>query len=77
MPILILQLIQLLPLLISAAQDAKPIIDAAKNVISQFQNKGEITVEQQNQLHAHMDAVMEATLAGTTPPEFVVASDPA
>jgi hypothetical protein len=67
---------QLLPLLISAAKDAQPIIDAANGVIADFVNKGQITVAQQNQLHAHMDAVMEATLAGTEPQEFVVVQNP-
>lgn len=76
MPAIVLQLIQLLPLLISAAQDAKPIIDAAKSVIAGWMNDGLISVEQQNQLHAHMDALMQSVLSGQEPPEFVVQPDP-
>jgi predicted membrane protein len=76
MPAIVLSLIQVLPLLISAAKDAQPIIDAAKGVIADLANKGQISVDVQNALHQHIDDVQEAILAGNEPPEFVVAPDP-
>jgi hypothetical protein len=77
MPPIVVSLIQVLPLLISAAQDAKPIIDASKKVIAGWVNEGLISVSVQNQLHEHMDALQAAALAGDVPPEFVVRPDPA
>ncbi|MDE2100125.1 MAG: hypothetical protein KGL39_22915 [Patescibacteria group bacterium] len=76
MPTLVIQFMQVVPFLVSAAQDAKPIIDAAKKVIAGWVAGGLISVDIQNQLHSYLDGLMHAVLAGEVLPEFQVQPDP-
>lgn len=76
MPLIVLQFLQVLPLLISAVKDSAPIVDAAKNVIAGWVGDGTITEAQQNSLMSHVDALMNAALNNQEPPEFVIESDP-
>lgn len=64
---------------ITAALNAAPavtqLVEQTKGYISALFTAGVITAEQQNQLHAHCDAHMHATLRGEKPPELVVDPD--
>lgn len=76
MPPIVLTIITFIELAIKAAPEIKSIAESAKTLISDLFSHGLITVDQQNQLHAHMDAIMTATLAGTLPPSWQVQADP-
>lgn len=64
-------------LAISAAQYATPVVIATKDWITSLYQAGAISVETQNKLHAHCDALMLAALRRETPPSWVVEADPA
>lgn len=66
---------------ILAAIDAAPkvvaIVDAGKNLISALAGNKLLTPEQQNALHAYVDAHAALRAAGITPPGWAVEPDPA
>jgi hypothetical protein len=69
----ILQIIQLAlaatPKVIDLARDTKDWVDALFRA-------GVITAEQQNAVHAYVDAVCDAALRGEPPPHWSVEPDP-
>lgn len=62
---------------IAAAPQIEAVVTAGKDYITALFSAGAITADQQNAVHAHVDAVAAAVASGQTPPEFVVAPDPA
>lgn len=64
---------------ITAALNAAPavtqLVQQTKDYITALFTAGVITAEQQNTLHAHCDAHMQATLRGEKPPELVIDPD--
>lgn len=64
---------------ITAALNSAPAVTQlvlqTKDYITALFTAGVITAEQQNRLHAHCDAHMNATLRGEKPPELVVDPD--
>ena len=73
---LIAAIVTALELAIRAEPEAAAIVKAGKKFIKATFGAGVITKEQQNALHAHVDAYQTAILAGQTPPEFLVEPDP-
>lgn len=68
--------IQGITAVISAAPQIEAAVESAKNYITSLFEQGLITVDQQNAVHAHVDAVAVAVASGTPLPEWVVAPDP-
>lgn len=68
--------ISAIQLVIAAAPKVEALYVKAKDFISAMFGAGIITVEQQDALHKHVDALQAAALAGTPPPSWTVESDP-
>ena len=69
-------IIQFIQAAIGAAPQITAIAKQAKEFITELFNKGEISVEQQNSLHAHVDAIVAAIATGKKPPQWEVEADP-
>lgn len=62
---------------ISAAPQVMEIVQKGKELITALTGAGIITAEQQDTLHAHVDAELEKFKSGdTTPPAWLVEKDP-
>jgi hypothetical protein len=61
---------------ISAAPQFEEVVTKAKEFISSLTSAGLITKAVQDALHARVDIVCAAALAGDVPPEFTVEPDP-
>lgn len=73
---LIAQIISYITLAIQAAPTAKLLAEEGRKLITALFNNGLITVDVQNQLHIHIDAIQSAALAGQVPPSWTVEPDP-
>jgi len=72
-PLLIIQSIELV---LAAAPKVAALAVDAKNWIAALFSHGVITKEQQDDIHAHVDAICAAALAGTPPPQWTAEADP-
>lgn len=72
MPPIVLTVIGFIQLAIKAAPAAKELYAEAHSLIDAMFKNGLINAAQQAQLKGWCDAHMEATLAGTVPPELTV-----
>lgn len=72
----IASLITLFQAAIAAAPKVAALVVKAKEYIQALFDAGLISKEQQDKLHAHMDAVQAAALSGTPPPHWTVEPDP-
>lgn len=75
-PATIALIIQGIQAAIAAAPQVEALALKAKEFISELFGAGLITKETQDALHAHVDAVCAAALAGTPPPAWTVEADP-
>lgn len=75
-PATILLLVQLAQMAIASAPQIEVAVKAAKDAFTGLFSDGVITTDQQNELHAHVDAIGLAVVGGQTPPEFQVQPDP-
>ncbi len=62
---------------IAAAPQVIEVAQKGKELISALFSAKAITAEQQDKVHAHVDAIQAAVLAGQTPPAWQVEADPA
>lgn len=62
---------------ISAAPQVEALVVKAKDFIASLFGAGLITKATQDSLHARIDAVCAAALAGQVPPAWTVEADPA
>ncbi len=62
---------------IQAAPGVIDVVNKAKDFITSLTGAKLITVEQQNALHAYVDAHAALVAAGITPPAWTVEPDPA
>jgi hypothetical protein len=69
-------LISVVQMAISAAPTVEDIAVKAKAFVTSLFKAGVITKDQQDSVHAHVDAYAAALLAGTPPPEYLVEPDP-
>lgn len=76
-PALLAVIVQYIALAISGARELEPAIVAAKNFIRSLFSGGLITEAQQDAVHAHVDAIAAAAVAGNPPPEWTVEAYPA
>lgn len=72
MPALALAIISYISLAMKAAPQVASIYQEGKALVAHLFTSGLITLQQQQDLHAWMDAHQAATLAGQIPPEFTV-----
>lgn len=72
MPQIAILAIQAFQAAITAAPQVEALVVKAKDYLSEMFSAGLITKEQQNALHAHVDSLCAAFLAGNVPPEFTV-----
>lgn len=72
----IASLVTLFQAAIAAAPKVAALVVKAKEYIEALFTAGLISKEQQDQLHAHMDAAQAAALSGNTPPHWTVEPDP-
>jgi len=68
--------VQAFQALLAEAPQIEGLATDIKNFFQNLFNKGLISSAQQNQVHAHVDSVCAAILAGQEPPEFKVEADP-
>lgn len=61
---------------IAAAPKVIAVAQKGKEMIAELFNAGAISIEQQHAVHSHVDAVMNAALAGETPIAWTVEADP-
>jgi hypothetical protein len=73
----LLALVSIIQSAIAAAPQLVSLVTSAKAFIAELFGAGVITKAQQDQLHAHVDAICSAVLTGKEPPEFQVEADPA
>lgn len=76
MPAIVITIIGLIQAAIKWAPTAIEVVKRAKETIDMLFTSKMITAEQQDRLHAHVDAICEAVESGETPPEFTVEPDP-
>lgn len=76
MPPIALLIIQGIQLAIKEAPQAIELVNKGKEFISALMGAKVITVEQQRDLHDHIDKVSEAALNGDVPPAWGVEADP-
>lgn len=76
MPAAVVLAIQLAQGLLTEFPQVEGLAEEIKGFFTDLFSKGVISVDQQNTIHAHVDAVCAAVLAGTLPPEFTVEADP-
>lgn len=74
--ILIPQILQGIQIAITAAPELIKIVDDVKAMFAGWFGKGVITVEQQNAVHAYLDAIVAMSQAGIVPPAWQVQPDP-
>jgi hypothetical protein len=72
----ILLLVQAIQAVIAAAPQIAELAVKTKDYIAALFGAGIITKEQQDKLHAHVDAVCAAAIAGTELPHWTVEADP-
>lgn len=72
MPALILQIISYISLAIQAAPKIVQVYEDGKALVDSLFSGGLITADQQKVIKDWADAHQAATLAGETPPEFLV-----
>jgi predicted RNA-binding protein associated with RNAse of E/G family len=75
-PAMLLLIIQGVQAAIAAAPQVVDLVVKAKDFIASLFSAGLITKEQQDRIHAHVDAVCAAALAGQELPEWTVEPDP-
>ena len=61
---------------ITLAPGVVSVVESCQQLIASLFEAGVITAEEQNRLHAWVDGVQAAVLAGSVPPSFVVEPDP-
>ena len=61
---------------IAAAPKVIAVAEKGKELITSLFQAGAISIEQQHATHSHVDAIMNAALAGETPPAWTVEADP-
>ena len=76
MPPTVLMALDGLEALIQAEPQIASVVSAVKNLITGLFGAGIITADQQNALHARIDAVAAAAQAGQVLPEWTVEPDP-
>ena len=76
MPAFVLTIISLIQAAIKAAPQAISVIKYARETIDALFTGKLITVEQQDQLHEHVDKLCEAALTLELPPAWAVEPDP-
>jgi hypothetical protein len=76
-PATILLIVQGIQAAIQAAPTVEAIVSQAKQFISSLFTAGLIPKETQDAIHAYVDAVCAAALAGQEPPQWQVEADPA
>ena len=69
-------IVQGIQLAIQAAPTVISVSEHAYGLIKSLFEAGAISAEQQNAVRAHVDAIMEASLAGNEPPAWTVEPDP-
>lgn len=72
----ILLIVQGIQAAVSAAPQVVAIAKSAKDFVTSLFSAGLISKEVQDAIHAHVDAICDAAIAGDTPPEFTVEPDP-
>ena len=72
----LLLIIQAVQAAIAAAPQVADVAVKAKDFIASLFGAGLITKEQQDRIHAHVDAICAAALAGQELPEWTVEADP-
>ncbi len=75
-PAILALIIQGLQAAISAAPQLKEIYQNARDLINNLFSAKAITIDQQNALHAHIDAIETAFENGQEPPAWQVEPDP-
>jgi len=68
-------IVSAIQLAVAAAPAVEDVIGKTKAWISSLFGAGVIDAATQNALHAHVDAIAAAALAGNEPPEFKVEPD--
>lgn len=76
-PALLLTLVQAIHAAIAAAPQVVEVAEKAKDFIASLFRAELISKDQQDRIHAHVDAVAASLASGATPPEFTVEADPA
>jgi hypothetical protein len=76
-PATILLIIQGVQAAIAAAPQVVEVAQKGKDFITSLFTAGLISKDQQDKIHAHVDAVCAAALAGQELPEWTVEADPA
>ena len=75
-PATLLLIVQGLQAAIQEAPAVEAIVVKAKQFISSLFGAGLISKKTQDAIHAHVDAVCAAALAGQEPPQWTVEADP-
>ena len=75
-PATILLIVQAFQAAIAAAPQAIEIVNQAKEFFVTLFSRGLITKEQQDRVHANIQAWFDCLNSGITPPEFTVEPDP-
>lgn len=77
MPAIVLEIVAVIQAIVKNAPDIVKAFAAVKTFINGLFGAGAITKAQQDDLMAHVEAVLGAHLLGNPPPEWTVEPDPA
>ncbi len=73
---LLAQIVAYIGLAISAKPFVQSVYEEGRKLINALFSDGLITIEVQNELHAHIEAVQAAALTGDVPPSWKLDADP-